>query len=52
MEEISPEELADLLAAAHIDQTHDLGHILVHVCRATSTGEQSFIVLNHAFGRS
>jgi hypothetical protein len=52
MEALSLEELADLLSAARIEATHDLGHIVVHVGRAGAGSGRRFLAMSDALGRS
>jgi hypothetical protein len=52
MDTLSLEELADLLSAARIEQTHDLGHIVIHVGRTRDGSGPKFVALNDALGRS
>jgi hypothetical protein len=52
METLSLEDLADLLSAARIEATHDLGHVVVHVGRVRDTADRSFVAVNDSFGRS
>jgi hypothetical protein len=52
METLSLEDLADLLSAARIESTHDLGHVVIHVGRARSGSGHKFVALNDALGRS
>jgi hypothetical protein len=51
VEELTLEEAAALLSAAHIETTHDLGHIVVHIGCARRASRR-FVLVNDAFGRS
>jgi hypothetical protein len=51
MEELSLEDAAALLSVAHIENTQDLGHIVVHVGRAECETHR-FVLSNDALGRS
>jgi hypothetical protein len=51
MEELSLEDAAALLSVARIENTQDLGHIVIHI-GCTGCENQRFVLLNDALGRS
>lgn len=50
MQQLTLEQVADYLESATIEQSHDVGHAIVHIGRNAAGGR--FVMVNDCYGKT